>query len=219
MSGRCLAGKEVEGQQLGAWVRPVSGREHQEISEQDRSYEDGQLAQLLEIISIPMLEPIPGTYQSENHLIGDQWYWSKLGVATWAQVDAAVDRIDGPLWLNGYSSGKGINDRIPSLEAAKLQTSLLLIRPTELRICVAPKGDWNAPEKRSVRTRFSLNGCQYNIGLTDPKITRHYLRGNDGTFSIADALLCISLGEQFNDYVYKLAAALITPDRLGGSDE
>jgi hypothetical protein len=48
---------------------------------------------------------------------------------------------------------------------------------------------------------------------------RSYLRGKNGTFPVADALLCISLGEPFKGYAYKLAAALITPDRVGESDD
>jgi hypothetical protein len=162
-----------------------------------------------------MLEPKPSTYQSENHLIADQFYWRKLGRATWQQIEAAVDPAPGPLWLNGYSSSNGINDRIPEDKAARLTSSLALIRPQNLRIRVAPKGDPNAPEKRSVRAEFLLNGIQYDLGLTDAQIERKYLQGKNGSFPIGETLLCISLGEPFKGYVYKLVAALITPDRVG----
>src|SRR6266436_6879901 len=84
MSGRCLAGKEFGNNKFGSWIRPVSGREHEEISESDRRYKDGQTARLLDVVSIPMLKAKPGTYQSENHLIADQFYWTKSSVATWA---------------------------------------------------------------------------------------------------------------------------------------
>jgi putative nucleic acid modification protein with dual OB domain len=95
MSGRCIAGKEIAGGETGAWIRPVSAREHEEISENDRRYEDGHTASLLQIFSIPMLKPKPGTYQSENHLIDDRFYWSKSDNATWVQIEKAIDPIDG----------------------------------------------------------------------------------------------------------------------------
>jgi len=197
----------------------VSDRPHEEISESDRRYKDGQTAKLLDIVSIPMIKAKPSTYQSENYLIADQFYWTKSGVATWEQIEKAVDSVVGPLWFNGCSSSNGANDRIPEAEAAKLTSSLLLIKPTDLKIVVAPKGDPNAPEKRSVRARFALNGLPYNLGLTDPAMETAYLKGKNGTFPIAEGLLCISLGEPFKGHVYKLAAALITSDRVGKNDD
>jgi hypothetical protein len=165
-----------------------------------------------------MLRQKPDSYQKENHLIADQFYWKKVGQATWAQVERAIDPVTGPLWIDGYTSGGGSNDRIPEGQAANLTTSLLLIKPTKVQIRVAPKGDPNAPTKRGVRAIFTLNGVVYNLGLTDALMERTYLQGANGTYPVADALLCVSLGEPFNGHVYKLAAALITPDRLGTND-
>jgi hypothetical protein len=219
MSGRCLAGREIDGEKIGAWIRPVSAREHEEISENDRRYEDGHTANLLDIVSIPMVEPKPATYQSENHLIADQFYWTKSGSATWAQIEKAVDSVGGPLWVNGHSSAYAMNDQVPEAEAAKLKSSLLLIKPSELKICVALRGNPHFPQKRSVRAHFSLNKHSYDIGLTDALMERKYLQGENGTFPVPNALLCVSLGEPFKGYAYKLAAALITPNRVGKSDE
>ena len=214
LSGRCIAGKKFAAGQATDWIRPVSSRQHEEISESDRRYKDGSTASVLDIISIPMLRPKPGTYQAENHLIADQSYWKKTGRATWKQVEQAVDTVNGPLWINGYESGGGSNDRVPEGQAAKLTSSLLLVKPSKVQIRVAPKGDPNAPAKRSVRAIFTLNGIGYNLGLSDALMERVYLQQQNGTYPVADAILCVSLGEPFNGHVYKIAAALITPDRV-----
>jgi hypothetical protein len=219
MSGRCVAGKEITGSTTGAWIRPVSAREHQEISVADRRYEDGHSVSLLDVVSIPMIAPKPDMHQSENHLIADQYYWAKTSTATWPQIEKALDSVPGALWINGFSSGSGMNDRIPEDRRAQLAGSLLLIKPTSLKVIVAPKGDPNAPQKRSVRAQFVLNGTTYNFGLTDAFMEKKYLQGKNGTFPVEGAILCISLGEPFGGYIYKLAAALITPDRLGKSDD
>jgi hypothetical protein len=218
MSGRCIAGKELANNKFADWVRPVSGREHEEISESDRRYKDGHTAALFDIFAIPMLKSAARGHQVENHLIADQYYWTKKDRASWAQVEKAIDSVTGALWANGYSSSNGVNDRVPEDKAAKLNGSLVLIRPEKLRIRVAPKGDPNAPNKRGVRTEFVFNKEQYNIGLTDAKMERVYLQGKDGAFEVKKALLCVSLGEVFKGYAYKLAAALISEDRLAEKD-
>jgi hypothetical protein len=41
LSGRCIAGKEFGGNAAGTWIRPVGAREHGEVSEYERQYEDG----------------------------------------------------------------------------------------------------------------------------------------------------------------------------------
>jgi hypothetical protein len=38
LSGRCLAGKEFGGNDIGTWIRPVGAREHGEVSEYERQY-------------------------------------------------------------------------------------------------------------------------------------------------------------------------------------
>ena len=40
LSGRCVAGRELVADRPEAWVRPVSAREHQEVSEHERQYQD-----------------------------------------------------------------------------------------------------------------------------------------------------------------------------------
>ena len=64
-SGRCIAGKIIDSNK---WIRPVSSRESEEISEEERRYKDGQMPKLLDIISIPVKFRKPTLHQKENYL-------------------------------------------------------------------------------------------------------------------------------------------------------
>src|SRR5215469_11888402 len=84
ISGRCVAGKEIENEQIGGWVRPVSGRPNAELSEYDRRYENGTDPKILDIVRIPMIEPRPHAFQTENHLIDENVYWTLVGRGGWS---------------------------------------------------------------------------------------------------------------------------------------
>lgn len=79
LHGRCVAGREWTGGRAGRWIRPVSNREHQEVSEYERQYEDGSDPQLLDVIDVPVLEPRPASFQSEDWLLDPEYYWEKVG--------------------------------------------------------------------------------------------------------------------------------------------
>src|SRR5262249_2283202 len=97
-SGRCIAGKAFASGKATDWIRPVSARASHEVSEEERRYESGGKAQLLDIIEVPLREASPAGHQIENHVLDDQYYWEKKGVATWQQVLAAEDAYDVGFW-------------------------------------------------------------------------------------------------------------------------
>lgn len=45
---RCVVGEEVVGVAAGAWVRPISVREPEDVSEHERRYQDGSDPKLLD---------------------------------------------------------------------------------------------------------------------------------------------------------------------------
>ncbi|MDD5468010.1 MAG: hypothetical protein PHS96_09390 [Anaerolineales bacterium] len=139
-SGRCIAGLEANSTGFGAWVRPVSNRETQEISEEERRYKDGTDPKLLDVIKIKMIRPVPHLHQQENHLIDDGYYWMKKGIISWDGLLNAVEDPAGPLWINGYSSMYGQNDRIPDDLLNRLNRSLYLVRPDKLKLIIASEG-------------------------------------------------------------------------------
>lgn len=214
-SGRCIAGREFVHGRFGPWVRPVSTRATREISEEERRFQNGAQPRVLDVISVRMSRAEPFQFQQENHVIDDAYYWVKLGTVGWTDLLTAVEQISGPLWLNGASSTHGMNDRAEEHQAAGFTRSLFLIQPGNLRLLVATEGAHFGDPRRRVRAHFELAGCQYIVGVTDPLIERDYLALPDGRYPLDGAVICMSLGEVFNGYAYKLAAAVITQKRAG----
>jgi len=62
-----------------------------------------------------------------------------------------------------------------------------------------------------VRARFPLGEKRYVIAVTDPVIAREYLAKENGEYPIGIARLCISIGEPYQGYCYKLVAGIIRP--------
>ena len=60
LNGRCIAGREVSRGGAGPWIRPVSEREHQEVSEYERQYQDGSDPRVLDVISVPLIRKRSG---------------------------------------------------------------------------------------------------------------------------------------------------------------
>ncbi len=210
--GYCIAGKEVDS---GEWIRPISDREDEEIRLEDCACEGNEQPRVLDIISIPILEPRPGSYQRENHLIYSGHRWSKQGKMAWDDLAKLVDDVGGPLWLNGHSSYYGVNDRVPEASISRLTSSLVLIRPTDLMICVETEGAEFGNPRRKTRATFNYDGHPYKIAVTDP-IIKDRLWSKPGKHPMgSDSLICVSLGEIHDGYAYKLAAAIITKDNPG----
>ena len=206
IAGRCVAGKEIAGGKIGDWIRPVSGRQAGELSEEERRFQNGQDPKLLDVINIPMIEPRPHGFQTENHLIDDADHWTKEREASWDDLRAALDPVAGPLWDSFLSSYSGLHDRVEEAAANKLGGSLRLIEVTDLKIAVAVEGA--EFRKRKVRGHFTFNGVQYRLAVTDPATERRYLAGEDGEFEVGHAILCVSLGEPYGGYAYKLIAGV-----------
>jgi|TARA_B100000315_G_C14567051_1_gene583476 hypothetical protein len=214
-SGRCIAGREVLENDFGPWIRPVSIRPTKEISEKERRYENGRRAVVFDIIKIPLLDPVPVHHHVEDHLIDADLYWSKKGMANWGTIEGLLDPLNSPLWINGDSTYHGMNDKISETLASGLQSSLMLIRPSDLKILVRKESGFaGSPERRCVRAEFNAAEAHYRLKVTDPIAEEKYLSCNDGTYPLDGAILCVSLGEAWKQYVFKLVAAILTPDMI-----
>jgi len=93
-----------------------------------------------------------------------------------------------------------------------MDSSLVLIRPSELRISVGRKGgSYDDANHRLVKAVFSHDEIDYTLAVTDPTIKKRFLSGEDHTEEMTGAVLCVSLGEIHRGHAYKLAAAVIEP--------
>jgi hypothetical protein len=207
MQGRCLAGRKWTGKKAGDWVRPVSAREHEEVSEYERQYEDGSDPRLLDIIKIPLLEARPKLYQRENWLLDPENYWEKIGNFPKSSLPTLVQE-PGILWLNGYSTQHGLHDKIPVDRAGELDSSLRFIRSIVKIKVFAPSRDYG-DYKRKILASFDWGGVQYKMKVTDPGVERQYLALADGEHNLGERFMTLSLGEPFQGNIYKLIAAII----------
>jgi hypothetical protein len=211
LSGRCVAGREWDGQKFGAWIRPIGPTQKGELGT-ERLYKGGKDPKLLDLMEVPLLRAVPVDYQSENHLVDTSKKWQHRGAITRQQLTSAVDKHKGPLWVNGQSTGNGRNDKL-SVSVAKVQpNSLALIQPKELIMKIDTEGkDFDNP-RRKVRGEFSLDGERYVLAVTDPVIEAEFLKLKDGSSrSSENPILCISVSEVFEkqNACYKLIAGVI----------
>lgn len=211
-SGRCVAGREVLANAPGPWIRPVSDRSSEEVSEDEREYQDGSDPRVLDVIDIPLIRHQPHACQTENWLLDPNYYWARSRQAGWAELR---NYIENPptLWTNGRSTINGLNDEILRTDADTLPRSLYLIHVASLELRVfAPGVAYNNP-KRRVLAYFRYQGVRYAFWVTDPVIEKDYKSRNDGTYQVGESCLCVSLGEPFRkgeeEFRYKLVAAVI----------
>jgi hypothetical protein len=204
-AGRCIAGKELRGQEVGPWIRPVSRREMGEFTLPEISFGAGGLPKVLDIITVPLLKPHPHTYQRENYLVDVRQRWLKRGVWPSTALAGLCDPVDS-LWPNGYHSVGGHNDRIPHrLTESEISSSLLFIKPERLAIVV--REEYNT---KKIRAEFTFNRNAYRFTVTDPAVERKYLSRKAGLYRVdkPEVYLCLSIGEPFHGYCYKLVAAV-----------
>ena len=175
-SGRCVAGKEYAGPRVGQWIRPISSRQGREVSEEERRYENGRTAQLLDIVRVPLDHPAAMVHQTENFVLAEEHTWVKEGSASPEQVAAMLDAPDPAFWIDAQSTYQGINDKVPAMAAAHIPCSLKLISVQTLQLQVGfEEGFQGRPGRRRVRGQFDLQGRPYRLSVTDPEIVQRYL--------------------------------------------
>ncbi|MBW1800152.1 MAG: DNA helicase RecQ [Deltaproteobacteria bacterium] len=204
-SGRCVAGKTFSGNRIGGWVRPVSSRETGELTIKETSCKDGKPPGLMDIVSVPLIRHRPRSYQQENYLV-DGGRWVRKGQLPPSELPRLCDPVDR-LWINGFHSYNGFNDRMPlEMVENNLKSSLRLIQPENVRITVSEGVDL----LKKVRMRFTFAGTDYWLTITDSLIESTFFQGDIGEYPITkkDLYLTVSIGEPYQGFCYKLVAAV-----------
>jgi len=206
-SGRCIAGKEIGSSH---WIRPVSNRITEEISEIEMRYENGIIPKLLDIVKFEIIEKKPNRFQVENYLLDPKYYWTKTGEFEPSRLGELCDD-SSKMWPNLVSSYQGINDRAPSSICDQYAHSLVLLELEESKIIVRTEGaEFNNP-KRKVRFQFAINTKVYLLPVTDPEIERSYLAKPNNEYIINGThYATISMGLPHSDaFCYIFAAGII----------
>jgi len=204
---RCVAGKEIVNNQLTHnWIRPVSRLETGELSETNMILEKGKGPQLLDVISVPLLSHQSHEYQTENYLIDNHQPWIKKSVLPVGLLSHLCDSVES-IWVNGYHTSRGNNDKIPvELVKSEVNTSLLFIQPDSLTICVST--GYRVDKK--IQAHFIYHQQEYKFSVTDLTVEKHYENQPNGDYPVTDKVyLCLSLSEPFEDDCYKLVAGII----------
>ncbi len=129
LSGRCIAGKEIQDDGRGGdWIRPVSDRDSQEVSEWERQYEDGSDPCILDVIDVPVLKAQPKDYQQENWLLDPEYYWQKIHSVTTNELTQFIDPA-APLWINQRSSAHGRRSSLTPLPVKRRKLPILSKNP------------------------------------------------------------------------------------------
>ena len=205
--GYCLAGREWNGGKAGPWLRPVSAQENGELSRRDIRLNNGNIPQCMDIITIETEGAAHHPYQKENVLIADKRPWTWQWKLPPAALPDLVDDVKS-LWLGGFHSTNGVNDRVPEETMREAnEPTIYLIRPNDIALVVNDDLDG----RKKVRARFAYRDTHYLLSVTDPVIERTYLMKEPGEYPLnaKDTYLTVSMGEPFNGYCYKLAAAVI----------
>ncbi|MEL1135056.1 hypothetical protein AAC978_07710 [Desulfitobacterium sp. THU1] len=201
----CVAGIDINN---GEWIRVVSNNPHivEAVTLDDMRYEDGTLPELLDILSISFLEHKPNYYQPENYLFDDSFYWERIGKAN--AMDVIADYATNEPEYLFYDANKAVESEFIQSLYDNEKYSLIAITPQSLKVHVKK---W--PEGKKVTMSFYYNQRLYSyLRVTDPDFEEEYLDRAEGTYSLGNnAMLVISLGENYHGAHYKLISGVIIP--------
>lgn len=203
LGGRCVAGKDVKNH---SWIRPVSASQTGELTEAQISDSKGQMPQVLDILKIPLYKQMSRLHQPEN--------WEISG-NKWEIIDkykANLDKLcDGAATI--FINEIGHNDRISihNPELKQLKQSLLFVRVYNVKIIRNNFIEEDGAVRKKIRVKFKYKSIDYDLAVTDVDIENQYKSKDEGEYDLnfKGIYICVSIGEPFNEYYYKLASAII----------
>lgn len=185
----CVAGKCVS---TGQWVRPVSNEQGSELSNKQTKYQNpyGTFGvKTLQKIHMGFSSHVPLPHQPENYLIdGNLW-----------RQNYSIEAGELPTYLDFpedlWGDGNRVDNNTIVSGACNISQSLYLVQVGDLNLYTTGEG------KR--RASFLYNGHSYDLAVTDPKFDE-IIRDKKQVAGI----ICVSLGEVYQGYCYKLVATI-----------
>ncbi len=195
----CVAGKDIVTKE---WIRPVGNKDECELThEQVRSTNPyGSFpTKILQKVKIKFAQHAPLINQPENYIISDDSWIQNYKI----DPSEIINFIDNPsdLWIDNTSSIDRVNYHLIQNGTIKVEQSLYLIEVKNIQIYWKDRSNIGQSPQR--RGQFEYNHISYDLPLTDPNF-REFEEENLG-----NKFLCISLGEEFNGYCYKLIASIL----------
>lgn len=194
--GFCVAGKCT---QTGEWIRPVSNEQGGAITDNQakatnpnwiRKNKAPYPIKLLHKIQMDFSRPVPFLHQQENWLNNPNYIWQHNFSVPATQLNGYLDNHSN-LWMYGY-----YQDKVNANDIRFINNSLYLISVSNLEIYTTRYN-----ERDRTRARFEYNQQNYDFVVTDPNFMncdRKYQQ----------AIICVSLGEIYNNNYYKLVASI-----------
>jgi hypothetical protein len=208
---RCVAGKTWSRTGCGDWVRPVSRDPSRALPPALVAYQNGAQPCVLDIMQVPLDSALPEGHQQENALTNQDYFWTKTGQVCWADIDQWIDTPQ-QLWsLHDQSNGM-INNRVST--SLPVHSSLRLVRVSMLHIKLIDAPLAGNPYRRVVVGEFVYHGVSYRLHVTDTDIEAQCRAHPQQSLQLANAVLCVSLGNGFRQHYYKLIASVLHERRF-----
>ncbi|ELJ8563312.1 hypothetical protein RUK47_002201 [Vibrio cholerae] len=185
----CVAGKCVN---TGKWIRPVSNLQGAELSHQQAKIQNPHgifNVKPLQKARIGIAQHAPLPHQPENYLIDGTVWIQNYSI----DADQLNTLLDNP--VNLWGDGNRIVHALITVGFYQVQQSLYLVQVENLRLY------YTNDDKR--RASFSYGGILYDLAATDPRFD-DIVKDDLPTLGI----LCVSLGEEYQGYCYKLVATI-----------
>ncbi|MBF7686532.1 hypothetical protein I2F17_11960 [Acinetobacter sp. B10A] len=198
-SGSCVAGKCIK---TGKWIRLVNCEKGSALPNYKtrvfniKKREKWPL-KILQKVGFYVSKHVPlENHQPENYTILDRGLFDNYRIFP----QDLNYYLDNPTDLWGY--GDSINYTDIKEKNIIINQSLYLINVEDL---VLYYKEYNGKLRR--RAAFMYNGLNYDFSVTDREFDK--ILNNNKEIQLTRGILCISLGEPFNNHSYKLVASII----------
>ena len=203
----CVVGKDINTKE---WIRPVSSDTGEALSDEQSSYlnkEKNWRVKPLDKITMEFSKHVPLAQQPENYLISKEKWVSSFKI----ERNELAQYIDSPknIWLDTSTNTNRVTSSLVASKEIVIKQSLYLIKIGVLNLQVSTEMV-DGVEKYKLRGSFMYNDIKYaDLTITDPKIWSEYKEKPLGVYELKDVYLCLSLGEEFHGFYYKIIAAVI----------